>query len=550
MRAEGLAGQASGGAPAAASRKLVLIGFMGAGKTTAARRLAERVGAEAVDTDALIEARLGEPIASFFDREGESAFREHERALVLELLERPGPAVLALGGGAVESEAVREGLAGEVCVFLDVDPEQAWRRSRDSGRPLARDRGAFTRLHAGRLSIYEALARAVLPASTGPPDSALDATARLAAPGVPDTVQMVWAPTQEGGYPVYVGEGALDSAGALWPLGGRVFAVADEGVQLLHGERLSGALAAGPGVGAVITVPAGEEHKTMAEAERVLRALAGAGMERSDAIVAFGGGVTGDLAGFCAAIYQRGVGIVHVPTTLVAQVDSAYGGKTGVDLPEAKNYAGAFHQPAAVFTDPAVLSTLPPAELRAGFAEVVKTALIAGGPLWDQVRALPPIARALDEHGAGADLAAVTVGCLRAKLAVVAKDERDTGARAALNLGHTFAHALEAATGYSGYRHGEAVAVGLLVALRLSERELELAPAVREEVVALLERHGLPRSFGGPSSDELLRHAALDKKRRGGRANLVLLRAPGQIVAECDVAEEAFAAAIEEVREK
>ena len=153
----------------------------------------------------------------------------------------------------------------------------------------------------------------------------------------------------------------------------------------LHGERLAGL------AGATLTVPSGEQHKTMAQAERLLRELAGAGMQRSDTIVALGGGVVGDLAGFCAATYQRGVAIAHVPTTVVAQVDSAYGGKTGVDLPEAKNYVGAFHQPAAVLTDPTVLGTLPPQELAAGFAEIVKTALIAGGGLWEEVRGLPPL---------------------------------------------------------------------------------------------------------------------------------------------------------------
>ena len=175
--------------------------------------------------------------------------------------------------------------------------------------------------------------------------------------------------------------------------------------------------------------------------------------------MAVGGGVVGDLAGFCAAIYQRGMRHVQVPTSLVAQVDSAYGGKTGVDLPEGKNYAGVFHQPSAVICDPAALETLPPEELCAGYAEVVKTALIAGGPLWARVR-----------QGGDVD-ADVILGCIRTKLAVVAEDERDSGRRQVLNLGHTVGHAIEAATGYTRYRHGEAVAVGLLVALRLSGRE-------------------------------------------------------------------------------
>jgi shikimate kinase/3-dehydroquinate synthase len=221
---------------------------------------------------------------------------------------------------------------------------------------------------------------------------------------------------------------------------------------------------------------------------------------------------------------------VQVPTTLVSQVDSAYGGKTGVDLPEGKNYAGAFHQPSAVICDPAALETLPPEELAAGYAEVVKTALIAGGPLWARVR-----------QGGDPD-ADVILGCLRTKLAVVAEDERDAGRRQVLNLGHTVAHAIEAATGYTRYRHGEAVAVGLLVALRLSGRE-----PLRAEVEELLAARGLPRSFSGASVDEVLELVERDKKRAGGRVPFVLVEAPGQVTPGHDVPPAELRAAVDEV---
>src|SRR5205085_1353708 len=228
---------------------------------------------------------------------------------------------------------------------------------------------------------------------------------------------------------------------------------------------------------ATVTIAPGEQQKTLAGAERVWRALVAAGATRADHLAALGGGVVGDLAGFCAATYQRGVPVVHVPTTLVAQVDSAYGGKTGVNLAEAKNYVGAYHQPATVLTDPSTLRTLPAEERAAGYAEVVKTALIAGGELWERVRS-----GATD----GTDLDTI-VACARTKLAVVADDERDAGARQVLNLGHTVAHALETATGYARYRHGEAVALGLLATLRLSGQD-----ELRAEVSGLLEAHGLP----------------------------------------------------------
>jgi shikimate kinase / 3-dehydroquinate synthase len=246
----------------------------------------------------------------------------------------------------------------------------------------------------------------------------------------------------------------------------------------------------------------------------VLRGLAAAGMQHGDHVLALGGGVVGDLAGFCAATYQRGMPVVQLPTTLVAQVDSAYGGKTGVDLPEGKNYAGAYHQPVAVIADPSVLATLPREELAAGWAEVVKTALIAGGPLWERVRRGDP--------GADADL---VLACARTKLAIVAADERDAGRRQVLNLGHTVGHAIETATAYRRYRHGEAVGLGLLAALTLSGQ-----PALRAEVAALLATHGLPTELD-PDVDQVTVLSALegDKKRRGGRVGFVLVEAPGDV---------------------
>src|SRR5687767_13151453 len=363
----------AGHAPAAAgARKLVIVGFMCAGKSRLGRLAAQRLGWPLADSDKLLEERFGEPIASFFAREGEQAFRDQEQELVLELFAAPGPAVMPLGGGAVESRPVREALAGHDVVLVEVDAEVAWERAQKSDRPLARDRERFTQLHAARQALYESVAALVLADGAEKTPAFVDALRRGS--GGP---RMVWSAQ---GYPVWVGAGVLDAAADLLPDDGRFFVIADEHVQQIHGERLAGLAAA------TLTVPSGEQHKTIAQAERLLRELAGAGMQRSDMIIALGGGVVGDLAGFCAATYQRGVAIAHVPTTVVAQVDSAYGGKTGVDLPEGKNYVGVFHQPAAVLVDHATRETLPGEELAAGYAEVVKTALIAGGSLWAKVR--------------------------------------------------------------------------------------------------------------------------------------------------------------------
>ena len=256
-------------------------------------------------------------------------------------------------------------------------------------------------------------------------------------------------------------------------------------------------------------------------------------MDHDDHVAALGGGVVGDVAGFCAAVYQRGVGVVQVPTTLVAQVDSAYGGKTGVDLPEGKNYVGAYHQPRAVLADPRVLETLPPAELAAGWAEVIKTALIAGGTLWARVR-----------RGEAAVDRDLVLACARTKLAVVARDERDAGRRQVLNLGHTVGHAIETATGYRRYRHGEAVGLGLLAALTLSGQD-----DLRSEVFELLETRGLPTSLD-PTVDHEAVLAAVqrDKKRRGGRVGFVLVDAPGDVRTGAPVAESEVRAALSELR--
>jgi shikimate kinase/3-dehydroquinate synthase len=299
--------------------------------------------------------------------------------------------------------------------------------------------------------------------------------------------------------------------------------VTDETVGPLYEERL-GELA-----GKAVIAP-GERHKTLASAQRVWQALVDCGVTRADHLLALGGGVVGDLAGFCAATYQRGVAVVHVPTTVVAQVDSAYGGKTGVDLPQAKNYVGAYHQPAGVLADPATLDTLAPAEHAAGWVEVLKTGLIAGGRLWDAV-----------SQGAEVDERAI-LACARTKLAIVAADERDEGRRRVLNLGHTVGHAIEAATGYGAYRHGEAVGLGLLAALRLSGRD-ELRATVRE----LLDARGLPTSLAHAAPDDVLAALARDKKRLHGSVPFVLVREPGDVVVEPDVAAEEVASAVAEL---
>jgi shikimate kinase/3-dehydroquinate synthase len=497
-------------AEVAAKPAIVFIGFMAAGKSEAASAAARRLDEDVHDADELLEAELGMPIAEFFEGEGEEEFRRREEELALGLLE--GGGVIALGGGAVTSERVRESLSGQVTVWCQVEEEIAWERAQtQGGRPLASIRSEFAQRFAEREPLYADLARAILP--EGGVFTGATSAPWLDAMRAEPAVRMIWARAASGSYPAAIGEGAARMLAAAGP-DRRRFAIADAAVLAEHEGLL-------PPAEAVLEIEASEERKTLGEAERLLRELAAEGARRDDLIVALGGGVTGDLAGFVAATYQRGVPVVQIPTTVVAQVDSAYGGKTGVDLPEAKNYVGAYHQPLAVLVDPAVLATLPGEEIAAGFAEVLKTALLAGGDLWESVRDLDFAALVA---GGGAELAELVFACARTKIEVVGSDERDAGRRAVLNLGHTVAHAIEAATGYRRYRHGEAVGLGLLAALRLSG-----ADDLRDEVAESLAANGLPAALDGEISvDEILDATALDKKHTSAGLGFVLLEQPGE----------------------
>jgi shikimate kinase / 3-dehydroquinate synthase len=510
-------------------RAFVFVGFMGAGKTTAARRLARTFGLQVVDTDATIAEHIGMPIDRCFAEQGEESFRAIEAELVGELLERADGGVYSLGGGALHSERIRAALRRHITVLLDVDVNVAWERAAGRGRPLARDPQEFRELYVRRRPLYMAAADVVLPADRRERiDDALRsilalADALAAGVGGRDRVRLLWATSDSGDYPVFVGRGLLGAA--LSPVQGQGFLVTDDHVGPRYADCL-GELAAR------IEFPAGEQHKSLATAERVWVELGDRGMTQSDHLVALGGGVVGDLAGFVAATYQRGVPIVQLPTTLVAQVDSAYGGKTGVDLPNGKNYVGAYHQPSAVVADVDTLATLPREEAAAGYAEVLKTALIAGGHLWERVR-----------RGDDPD-PDVIFECARTKLAVVALDERDGGLRQVLNLGHTVGHAIETVTGYSRYRHGEAVGLGLLAALRLSGQD-----ALRTEVATLLAARGLPTQLDeGVDPDAVLVATARDKKRRSGEAvPFVLLDAPGAARPGCQVEDGELRAAVREL---
>jgi shikimate kinase / 3-dehydroquinate synthase len=466
----------------ALDRHVALIGFMGAGKTNLGREVARRLDRTFHDLDDAVERAAGKTVPELFGELGEPGFRELELREAARLLEAE-PSVIALGGGAVTSKGVRRLLHRRaVAVHVEIDVDTAWSRARDSDRPLARDETAFRGLFDRRAPLYRETA---------------DASARDA-----DDVVLASAA-------VHVEIGALERVGALVPGDGATALVTDATVAGIHGATAQLALASR--LVGVHEVPAGEDAKTLAVCERLWRELE---LGRDGTVVALGGGATTDAAGFVAAGHMRGIAWVSVPTTLVGQVDAGIGGKTGVNLPAAKNQVGAFHWPVRTVVDPGVLSTLPARERANGAAEVVKTGLLAGDAIWE----LP---EAEQVRRAAAYKAAVCV-----------RDPYERGPRAELNLGHTFAHALEAASDYE-LPHGRAVALGLLAALRLSGLPTDV---VEERLRPEPVRVDPDRAWSA-----LLR----DKKALGGMPRLVLLERPGEPRVGVELAESEIRAALE-----
>jgi 3-dehydroquinate synthase len=336
-------------------------------------------------------------------------------------------------------------------------------------------------------------------------------------------------------HPVVVGKGALAELPALLgELGrpGRLRVIADEVVADLHGERLLAALRAGGQSAELLAISGRERDKNLTTVSRVYDWLVEAGTDRSDTVIAFGGGVIGDLAGFAAATYLRGVRLIHLPTTLLAMVDSSIGGKTGVDHPAGKNLVGAFYQPALVVADLELLATLPPREVSNGWAEVIKMGVIRSPELFERL-----------EQEAGAMLALGPAAAwaiahsIRLKGEVVAADERESDLRMILNYGHTIGHAIEAATGYERYLHGEAVAIGMTGAAELAHRLLGFPAQQRERQVQILRRYGLPIDCPTLSSAALRGPMGRDKKAVGARLRWVLPRSIGEVVVKDDVPE-------------
>jgi 3-dehydroquinate synthase len=339
-------------------------------------------------------------------------------------------------------------------------------------------------------------------------------------------------------YPIYIGSGLIGRPDLLAPFlrGGRAALVTNTTVAPLYLERLAEGLAA-QGMKLVrVVVPDGEVYKNWETLNTVYDQLLEAHCDRDTTLIALGGGVIGDLAGFAAATYQRGISVIQVPTTLLAQVDSSVGGKTAINHPRGKNMIGAFHQPLAVLADVDTLTTLPDRELRAGLAEVIKHGLIRDAGFFEWIEG--NIGRLLARNPE-ALIHAVRRSC-EIKAEIVAKDERETGLRALLNLGHTFGHAIENAMGYGTWLHGEAVAAGMVMAAKLSCRIGLLTEADASRVAALIARTGLPVSADGISAAKFIELMSIDKKAAGGRIRFVLLERLGSAVLRADVPQDAL----------
>jgi shikimate kinase/3-dehydroquinate synthase len=489
----------------------------GSGKTTLAHRLSTLLDLPFIDLDTVIVEAAGMSIPAIFAAEGETGFRARERAALDETL-RAGRGVMALGGGALLDPACRslaEAGGQVVCLTAGSDTLRERLALEAEQRPLLGGGNGWSErldaLLAARAAHYHSFALQIDTSHLDPDAVAREAQIRLGA----------WRVSGMGAaYDVRVIPGGLDNLGELLqargidPAAGPIALVSDSNVAPLHMPRAAASLRSSGYAVREVTLQAGEEHKTVVAVARLWDEFLAGGLERGSTVVALGGGMPGDLTGFAAATYLRGVRWVHVPTSLLAMADASLGGKTGADLPQGKNLVGAFHPPALVLADPQLLATLPEPELRSGMAEVVKHGILADPALFARCAlGWAAVTGGLDETVRRA--MAVKIGYIQA-------DPYEKGQRAALNLGHTIGHAVESASGFR-IRHGEAVAIGMVEEACLSERLGLAQDGLSEQIAAVLRGLGLPTAIPAELDREaILRLIQVDKKKAGGRVRFAL----------------------------
>jgi len=527
--------------------RVILVGLSGSGKSAIAPLVAERLGFAVIDTDAEIERRLGLTVPEIFSRFGEAVFRAVEREVVEESCSR-ARVVIATGGGSVLDEANWAAMRpGSVIVHLLGSTDVLVRRLHQAvdGEPsrtrplLAGDAaGRLARLWEERREYYARADAMVHTDGMSPAEVAAAVVSATRTRGSAGLVPVTSVAVPTGRSDVYVAPGSMVHVGELathrWPEARRAWIVSDDRVLPLWGESLAASLARVGLATSALAVPAGESSKSMNQVQLVLDWLLSGRIERRDLVLALGGGVVGDLAGFVAAIALRGVGLIQVPTSLLAMVDSSVGGKTGVNHELGKNLIGAFYQPQLVVADTAVLETLPERERRAGWAEIAKHAMIERSATdSDSTALLQLIEREPDPLAFSEEaLAEVVRRNVVLKARVVALDERETGLRRLLNYGHTLGHAMEAA-GYR-YLHGEAVALGMRAAAMLALRLGLCDESLVERQALLLDRLGLPARFDG-RLETVIDRLARDKKAVHGQLTWILPTGPGSVEVRGDV---------------
>jgi len=519
------------------SQNITLTGFMGTGKSTTGQLLAARLGREFVDMDDRLVAHFGKPIADVFAQEGEAVFRTAEARLCQELAGQSG-LVIATGGGALVNSENREALAASGPVIcLTADAETIIQRvEAATDRPLlpggrAEKLANIEHLLAKRRGAYGSIPLQV-PTDRCTPEQIVERVAdALAANDEIATMNRISVATPEGTtYHICIADGLLGRVGELMAnrglTKGKTAIVTNPVIAELHGETVAESLAAAGFEPVICTVPEGEQNKTLASIASLYDQFLAAGLDRRSPVIGLGGGVVGDMAGFAAASYLRGVPFVQIPTSVLSMVDASVGGKTGVDLPQGKNLVGAFKQPSLVVIDPAVIETLPAAEFRSGLAEIVKHGIIAA----------PEIFRQLEGDGP-TNLGQLVSDAVRVKVDVVAEDPFEMGRRATLNLGHTFGHAIEQTSQYA-IRHGEGVGLGLICAAHMAGETGHCDPALEERIRQLLIRLNLPVSVSGYSLDEVHATMFFDKKRQGKTLRFILPTKLGDVKIVNDPGEE------------
>lgn len=507
-------------------RPLIVNGFMASGKSSVGKRVSELAGRPFIDLDARIEARFAAPISRIFAEHGEAAFRQAEREELLVALSASGAAapVIAVGGGCLVRRELRLRAIDEaVVVSLQVTADEVVARvGDDPSRPnLAGD----TRRRAEELLELRGEAYAEAHARLDTRNASThDVALKALAVWKRDPIGVA---SGESSYAVDVGSGVAPELllGAVEP-STAVLLLSDENVAPLHAERLEQLLASAKKRVARLDFTPGESHKHLGSIQRALEAALGAGLDRKSRLIGLGGGVTTDMTGFTAATYLRGVSWVGLPTTLLSMVDASVGGKTGVDLGEAKNAVGAFWQPAAVLCDVDYLKTEPERGYRSGLSEAVKTAIIGDPGLFELLEREASGISARDP----ALLTEIVRRCIRVKARIVSADPREAGLRAVLNLGHTVGHAIEAHAGYERLTHGEAISLGLVAALRIGQRLGHTPGELALRTQRLLERLELMTAIEAEPLAEAAELIGHDKKRAGSRVNFVFAQGLGDVI--------------------